>query len=73
MWRILKVSYEDEYKQHGDVELQKFDNSNQGNQISRAEIAELIQEGSSTFLRQEYKYTLAFVIFFSVVIFLTAE
>jgi Na+/H+-translocating membrane pyrophosphatase len=33
----------------------------------------LIQEGASTFLRQEYKYTAIFVALFSIIIYLTAE
>ena len=38
-----------------------------------SEIAGLIQEGASTFLRQEYFWTGLFVVFFAVVIYSTAE
>lgn len=37
------------------------------------EIARLIQDGSSTFLKEEYTYTIIFIAFFSVLIFFTAE
>ena len=38
-----------------------------------SEIAKLIQDGASTFLSEEYFYTVIFILFFAVVIFLTAE
>ena len=38
-----------------------------------AEISKLIQDGASTFLRQEYLYTFLFVIVFAAVIFLTVD
>lgn len=38
-----------------------------------SEIATLIRDGSSTFLREEYKYTGIFVCIFAVIIFFTAE
>ena len=38
-----------------------------------SEIARLIQEGASTFLREEYKYTGVFIGIFAVIIFFTAE
>lgn len=38
-----------------------------------AEISKLIQEGASTFLRQEYLYTFIFVCVFAAVIFLTVD
>lgn len=37
------------------------------------EIARLIQEGASTFLKEEYTYTIIFIILFAIVIFFTAE
>ena len=37
------------------------------------EIARLIQEGASTFLRQEYTYTIVFILVFAIIIFFTAE
>ena len=37
------------------------------------EIAKLIQDGSSTFLREEYFYTFIFIVLFGVIIFFTAE
>ena len=38
-----------------------------------SEIATLIRDGSSTFLREEYKYTTIFIMIFAVIIFFTAE
>ncbi len=38
-----------------------------------SKIAELIQDGASTFLREEYFYTVVFIILFAIVIFFTAE
>ncbi len=38
-----------------------------------ADIAKLIQDGASTFLRQEYLFTFIFVCLFAVVIFLTVD
>ena len=38
-----------------------------------SEIARLIREGASTFLREEYKYTIIFISVFAVIIFFTAE
>ena len=38
-----------------------------------SEIAKLIQDGASTFLKEEYTYTAIFVVLFAVLIFFTAE
>ena len=38
-----------------------------------AEVATLIQEGASTFLKEEYFYTIIFVALFAILIFFTAE
>lgn len=38
-----------------------------------SEIAQLIQDGSSTFLRTEYIYTFVFIVVFGTIIFFTAE
>ena len=69
--RVLRVPYQDEGKS-GDVELQIRDEE-QNMHTDRAEISKLIQDGANTFLKEEYKWTLLFVLFFSVVIFFTAE
>lgn len=37
------------------------------------EIAKLIQDGATTFLKEEYTYTIVFILLFAVVIFFTAE
>ena len=37
------------------------------------EIAKLIQDGASTFLKEEYTYTFIFIVLFGIVIFFTAE
>jgi len=37
------------------------------------EIATLIQNGASTFLREEYFYSSVFVVLFAILIFFTAE
>ena len=37
------------------------------------DIAKLIQDGASTFLKEEYTYTFVFILIFAVIIFFTAE
>jgi len=37
------------------------------------EIARLIQDGASTFLKEEYTYTVVFIFLFGIIIFFTAE
>ena len=37
------------------------------------EIATLIQDGASTFLKEEYFWTFIFIVLFGIIIFFTAE
>ena len=59
----------------GDIELQNTGSttSNEAVEHQMMEIARLIQDGASTFLREEYLYTGIFIAIFAVIIFFTAE
>ena len=65
---------------YNDLEMESINNdegkteSESGKMLSNmVEISGLIQEGASTFLRQEYLFTFLFVCAFAVVIFLTVD
>ena len=78
LYNICKVlAYQVHSPRDGDVELQRLSSSGGGNRLQieakMSEIAGLIQEGASTFLRQEYFWTALFVVFFAAVIYGTAE
>jgi len=59
---------------YADIELQDAGTaSDEAVEHKMNEIAKLIQDGSSTFLREEYFYTFVFTVIFGVIIFFTAE
>jgi hypothetical protein len=64
---------------YNDLELDSLQDGDHHEQDSgkvlqnMADIAKLIQDGASTFLRQEYLFTFIFVCLFAVVIFLTVD
>jgi|Transcript_19686 inorganic pyrophosphatase len=58
----------------GDIELQQDGTTSpQAIEHQMMEIARLIQDGASTFLKEEYFYTVIFILVFAVIIFFTAE
>lgn len=74
VWRILRVKVHS-YRL-GDIELQDTGAENPSTEAvehQMNEIAKLIQDGASTFLREEYMYTGIFIFFFAIVIFFAAE
>ena len=62
----VKVNGQD---QKDDIEMQARSNI----ESQMMEIAQLIQDGASTFLREEYAYTFLFIVLFGIVILATAE
>ena len=68
---MLKIKVD---PQEVDIELQEPGASNNAT-IDRqmVDIAKLIQDGASTFLKEEYTYTFVFILIFAVIIFFTAE
>ena len=75
VYKVLSVEVNASGKSGDDIEMQARD-GNQSNEAIEAqmmEIAKLIQDGASTFLREEYTYTFLFIVIFGVIIFFTAE
>ena len=76
VYRVLSVKVHDgTYSNRDDIELQPAGDARSELQVEAemSEIAKLIQDGASTFLKEEYFYTVVFVMFFAVIIFFTAE
>ena len=71
VWLVLRIKVD---PKEVDIELQEPGASNNAT-IDRqmVDIAKLIQDGASTFLKEEYTYTFVFILIFAVIIFFTAE
>ena len=72
VWRVLSVKVHSYAR--GDIELQENGSiSDEAIEHQMMEIARLIQQGASTFLKEEYTYTVCFIVVFGIIIFFTAE
>mmetsp|Transcript_15012 Transcript_15012/g.18969 ORF Transcript_15012/g.18969 Transcript_15012/m.18969 type:complete len:345 (-) Transcript_15012:1327-2361(-) len=72
---VMKVEVSSGVKTgRGDLEMQPNGAaSDEAIESQMSEIAILIQDGASTFLKMEYLYTFVFIVLFSIIIFFTAE
>ena len=75
VYKVLSVKVNESGMTTNDVEMQGANGaqSNEAVEAQMMEIAKLIQDGSSTFLKEEYTYTFVFIVFFGIIIFFTAE
>ena len=75
VYKVLSVQVNKSGASAPDIEMQARDGnkSDEAVEAQMMEIAQLIQDGSSTFLQQEYKYTFVFIVLFAIIIFFTAE
>ena len=75
VYKVLSVKVNESGLTSDDIEMRGENNtkSDEAIEAQMMEIAKLIQDGSSTFLREEYFYTFIFIVLFGVIIFFTAE
>lgn len=74
LYNVMRVLSVKVHSYGGQIELQEEgETSNEAIEHQMMHIAKLIQDGATTFLKEEYFYTVVFVLIFAVIIFFTAE